>query len=102
MGVDYYTCQNESCGYNFPDCGRYYTCSTCESMFCSWECGGREFILDENGERQDSDFGDASTCILCRKESISSNDMIRFLLAKLSLTYDQAADLYRKEPKQVK
>lgn len=99
MGVDFYTCQNESCGYNFPDCGRYYTCSSCESMFCSDDCGGKEYLFDENGEHIETDWGSASTCILCRKESISSSDMIRFLLAKLSLTYDQAADMLRKEAK---
>lgn len=100
MGVDFYTCQNESCGYNFPDCGHYYTCSSCESMFCSDKCGGKQYIEDEKGNRQETDWGLASTCILCRKESISSGDMIRFLLVKLGLTYDQAAVMFRAESKE--
>lgn len=100
MGVDFYTCQNESCGYNFPDCGDYYTCSSCESMFCSAKCGGRQYIEDENGNRPETDWGDATNCVLCRLESISSSDMIHFLLAKLGLTYSQAADMFRKESRE--
>lgn len=96
MGVDWYTCQNESCSQTYPDCSRYYTCSSCESSFCSDECGAKQYIEDENGNRTETDWGEASTCILCRHES---GEMIHFLLAKLGLTYDQAADLFRKEKK---
>lgn len=101
MGVDYYTCQNESCGYNFPDCGRFFICGTCESMFCCDECGGSKPVLDEEGDKVEGyDFGAyMTTCILCRKESISSDNMVRFLLGKLGLTYEQAVDMFRKEPK---
>lgn len=97
MGVDFYTCQNESCGRTYPDCGRYYTCSSCESSFCSDTCGGKQYIEDENGNRKETDWGEASNCILCRYESISSGEMIGFLLAKLGVTYDQAFDMFREK-----
>ena len=102
MGVDFYTCQNEECGYNYPDCGYFFTCTSCESRFCSDDCGGRQYVEDENGDRIESQewCGYETTCILCRKESVSDRDMVCFLLKKMGLTYDQAVEMFRKEPEE--
>ena len=99
MGVDFITCRNEACGYNFPDCGSYFFCTGCETNFCSNDCGGKELVKDENGEPiEDKDFcAYKTTCILCRKESVSTDSLVYFLLKKLGLTYDQAVEMYRKE-----
>jgi len=99
MGVDFYTCAN--CGYNFPDCGSYFSCE-CGEHFCSNKCGGRQVIQEESDdETSDDDFlEEITTCILCRKESVTDRDMVRFLLKKLSLTYDQAVQMFREEPEE--
>lgn len=99
MGVDYYACQN--CGRTFPDCGNYFSCYTCDSRYCSDECGGKEYVPEDPGEEEEEekDWEVATTCILCRRETIRDSDLVSFLCQKLNLTYDQAADLYRKENK---
>jgi hypothetical protein len=96
MGVDFYSCSN--CRETFPDCGYYFTCSQCEHMFCSNDCGGREYVKDENGEHKTSRYGEELTsCILCRKEDATSDQLLHFLLAKFGLTRDQAMEMYKKE-----
>ncbi len=91
MGVDFYTCKNEECGYNFADCGPFFSC-TCEARFCSDECGAkrREEGEDVYGEPKVS-------CTLCRGESVTSHDMVLFLLSKAGLSYEQALDAYKAE-----
>jgi hypothetical protein len=92
MGVDFYTCAN--CERTFADCGPYFSCFTCSEHFCTKKCGGRQVVE----EPEDCDEV-ITTCILCRKESATSSDMVCFLLKKFGLTYDQALELYRQEPK---
>jgi hypothetical protein len=90
MGVDYYTCQN--CERNFPDCSYHFTCSGCEVMFCSDECGGR--AVEEKSER--GKWDDLTSCVLCRMETATSDGLLNFLLKHFNLTRDQAMELYRK------
>lgn len=100
MGVDWYACQNEACGETYPDCGNYFTCTGCESSFCSTDCGGRQYVEDEDGNYKESTWGgNLTSCILCRYESVSSRDLIHFLLGKLGLTYEQAEVMCREEAK---
>ena len=90
MGVDYYTCAN--CHSNFPDCVYYFTCSTCEEHFCSDTCGAKE-IEEDGGE---DEYEDTTTCILCRLEKVSDENMIDFLLEELKISYEDAIALYQK------
>lgn len=98
MGVDFYTCAN--CAYNYPDCGDYFRCSGCEEGFCSDKCGGRQIIEEESDEEVDDEHykEELTSCILCRKESVTDNTLLHFLLNKFNLTYEQALELYKKEP----
>ena len=91
MGVDYYTCA--TCSHNFPDCGYYFGC-TCGETFCSKECGGKQTLPPPNEEK---DWEELTTCVLCRKESITDRDMVRFLLKKAGLTYDQAVVMFKED-----
>jgi|SRR6185369_15402067 len=99
MGVDFYTCAN--CERTFPDCGPYFSC-WCGEHFCSKTCGGRQVVEEESDEDVPDDEyrEEVTSCILCRKESVTDRDMVRFLLKKLSLTYDQAIQMFREEPEE--
>lgn len=102
MGVDFYTCENESCSRTYPDCGYYFSCSGCESRFCTNTCGGRQLVEEESDDEVDDDsyHEELTSCILCRKESIQGHEMVSFLLKKLGLTYEQAAVMFREEPEE--
>lgn len=92
MGVDFYTCS--SCERTFPDCSYYFTCTGCEMNFCSDKCGGRE----ETNEDDDLPRYERETsCVLCRKDEATDNQLLYFLLKKYNLTYDQIMEMYRKE-----
>jgi hypothetical protein len=97
MGVDFYTCEN--CGRTFPDCGPYFSCYSCSARFCSNECGVKQVEDDESeGEPEDGRWKEEiTTCIFCRKESVTDRDLMLFLLKKLALSYDEAVELYKKE-----
>lgn len=97
MGVDFYTCEN--CGYNFPDCGSYFSCSGCDARFCSNECGGRQVIEEESEDEVDDEHyhEELTSCVLCRKETATSHELLHFLLGHFNITYEQAMELYRKE-----
>ena len=88
MSVDYFVCQN--CGDTFPDCYDYFTCSSCESIFCSDKCGGRKIVEDDGISDQD-----LTDCVLCRMEVISDHDLIKYLLLKYNITYDEACEGYK-------
>ena len=97
MGVDFYTCEN--CGYNFPDCGPYFSCYSCESRFCSTKCGGRKLECEQEEKRKDGSswFLEVTSCVLCRKEEVTDRSLMLFLLKRCSLSYDEAVELYKKE-----
>ena len=96
MGVDFYTCEN--CSYNFPDCGSYFSCSGCESTFCSNKCGGRKLEKEVEKKYKDETYTEEITsCVLCRKEEVTDRDLMHFLLKRIDLTYDEAVALYKKE-----
>lgn len=94
MGVDFYTCAN--CGYNFPDCGDYFSCE-CGEHFCSVKCGGKQVTEPPDDDDDEENWEEITTCTLCRMESVTDEDMVHFLLERLSLTYEQAVDMFRKE-----
>lgn len=83
MSVDYYSCKK--CGHNFPDCGEYFTCSSCETMYCCDECGDRE----DEGEWDDG-VDDKTTCAKCRGEWLPDCDILKFCLERLGLSRAQA------------
>lgn len=87
MGVDWYTCENENCGHNFPDCGDYVSCDGCGSHFCSDECGHVEYKDDDESD---------TNCTLCRMDTVTHGNLLVFLLGKMGIDYDQAVDMYRK------
>ena len=94
MGVDYYTCA--ACDETFADCSYYFTCSECETMFCSDKCGGKQIVkTDPDGKR----YNDDTSCVMCRKEDAKPYKLLSFILAHFNMTYDQAMDLYRKDGK---
>lgn len=93
MGIDFYSC--EECGYNFPDCGEYFSCTGCEARFCSTECGGRKLMVeDEEAEDYNEDM---TSCILCRKETATDRDLLYFLFKHFKMTHEEAMVLFRKE-----
>jgi hypothetical protein len=96
MGVDYYTCAN--CARNFPDCGDYFDCITCENVFCSNKCGKK--IVETDVE--DGCYKEKISCLLCREEVISDNNLMQFLLNHCNLTYEQAVELYKNKLKGAK
>jgi hypothetical protein len=90
MGVDYYTCHN--CERNFPDCMKFFTCTGCESHFCSDACGGKK--VEEESEDGHS-YNDLTSCFLCRKEIATEHDLLLFVLKHFNITREQAMELYR-------
>ncbi|HVI40874.1 MAG TPA: hypothetical protein VM577_09455 [Anaerovoracaceae bacterium] len=90
MGVDFYSCAQ--CGECFPDCGPYFTCSSCEQMFCCDECGVRK--VEQPGEKR---WQDVTSCLLCRKEDVTDSTLLYFVLNKFNLSYEEAVELYKKE-----
>ena len=98
MGVDWYSCSN--CGQSFPDCGYYFTCSKCEHLFCSDKCGAKHLIEEGEPGYSEKDinwYGHCTTCVLCRKESATDNQLLHALLEHFKITYEQAMEIYRKQ-----
>lgn len=96
MGIDYYTCSN--CQHNFPDCGDFHTCS-CERHFCSTECAKIEY-LEEDDEEDENDYDyveDKTTCLYCRGDGASHEDLFYFLLRRYSISEEEALELYKKD-----
>jgi len=91
MGVDFITCAN--CGENFPDCMSYFWCD-CGCSFCSNECGGCK-----TEEEETDGYDEVRSCIFCRMEQVKDCDIIKFLLSKCGITYEQAIEDYKKEHK---
>lgn len=87
MGVDFYTCRNQKCEYNFPDCGSYFSCD-CGFNFCSTECGERQSSFNEDDE-------EISTCILCREEQVQHYALLSFLISYYNISYEKAIELYK-------
>jgi len=92
MGVDWYPCT--ACNETYPDCGDYYTCMAytteprceeiggCERSYCSKECAKPE------GE------GETLSCVHCREELTSHENLLGFLLARHGQTREQVAAEY--------
>lgn len=97
MGIDYYSCAN--CGYNFPDCGTYFSCD-CGEHFCSDKCGKREYTEEEVDEpHEDGDYDlkiiEITTCLFCREEEYHTDELFNFLLDKFKLTREEVIKLYK-------
>jgi len=93
MGIDYYTCAN--CRDTFPDCISYFSCENCGQHFCSNKCGKRQVSEPPDDIDDDADWEETVTCIFCRTEAVTDDDMIDFLLKELNITYDQALERYK-------
>ena len=94
MGVDFYPCA--LCREVFCDAGEYYSCEECGSRFCSYECAAPKPINEEGLEEDDENYNeDVKSCILCRKEEVTNDDLLSFLLQHFSITREHAAKLYR-------
>ncbi len=80
MGVDFYVCK--ACDKIFPDCGECVTCDGCCSNYCSVECAGIEEDEDEDGDMM-------QTCVDCRNELTSDENLLNLALDKLGITREQ-------------
>jgi hypothetical protein len=105
MGVDFYTCC--FCHDTFPDCGPYEHCD-CGRHWCSAEydsCAAQEGFRDDSEECNNEDCedtehpygltcvaGEGSSCNFCRNESATDEEILEYLLEKLSLTREQAEE----------
>lgn len=87
MGIVFYTCSNEKCKRNFPDCIDFFSCD-CGFSFCSKECGEKQVSYDEDDE-------EIKTCILCREEQIQDGTLLSFLISYYNITYEKAIELYK-------
>jgi hypothetical protein len=94
MGVDYYTCAN--CHSNFPDCGSYFHCTGCDEHFCSYNCGGRKVVEEEESE-DEYEYEELTSCVLCRREKATDSDLLDFLLNHFNITYEAAMEIYKKK-----
>jgi hypothetical protein len=83
MGVDFYACQN--CGDTYPDCGYYFTCTGCESNFCSDKCG-KKISLDEESEYAKT----LTSCVFCRYEEVTDRQVLLFLCKKYNIVEEDA------------
>lgn len=88
MGIDYITCS--SCPENFPDCGDFALCTSCESEFCTDECAKLKNLGKKN--KYDEEL---TTCVICRNEHISDDKLIKFLLKRCLLTRSKAIKLMK-------
>lgn len=75
MGVDYHVCK--ACKRTFPDCIDFAICDGCCSYYCSADCAELE-----DGE----DHGDEQTCIDCRLELASDENLLALALETLGMT----------------
>jgi hypothetical protein len=75
----------------------YFTCTGCDEHFCNSKCGGRQIEEDNDSENEDEEgyHEELTSCILCRLESATPNDLLQFLLTHFNLTHEQAIKLYR-------
>ncbi|TPG88133.1 hypothetical protein EEL32_10235 [Brevibacillus laterosporus] len=100
MGVDWRVCPH--CGDTYSDCGRYGTCSNCESSYCG-SCFG-DFVqvyglIDESHERFKL-FGESlPECDHCNGKIISDDEILAFALSKLGIDRDTLIEEYRANKK---
>lgn len=105
MGVDFYACK--ACGDTFPDCGSYTDCSEdlrgCGAIYCSDKCGKPKApeiqdSLDWHEYEKLSESEQAKrrmSCVDCRLELESDENMLRFLLDHIAKSYEQLRSEYR-------
>jgi hypothetical protein len=98
MGIDYYTCC--SCDKSFPDCGSYYNCEFCGSMFCSRKCADLKLIeVDEDDEEDSGEdtYVEEYSCCVCRKEDAPANVLLNVLLKHFKISYEDALKIWQEE-----
>lgn len=85
MGVDWYPCN--ACRETFPDCGEYWRCGNCGTMWCSEDCSNKHGYKQVDNEELDS-------CHFCRGEDASDRTLLEFALEILKVSRkDLIADL---------
>lgn len=82
MGISYHTCAK--CSRNFPDCGDFTVCDSCEAWFCSYECADLK-----DTDKYDKYNEEIKNCVLCRKEFITDEQILDYLLKKFNLDKDK-------------
>lgn len=98
MGVDFYACK--ACGSTFPDCGDFTSCSEdgfgCGARFCDDECAKIHDASDGSIEWEEFDkLSEAEqlkhrvSCVDCRKELESDENLLAFLLEKIGKSHEQ-------------
>lgn len=101
MSVDYYACAvcgeslyEEFVGY-CEKCGRNL-CMDClvKTEKFQWDKRNPYIIPDVRNKTGDIK---KKHCPYCSGEKIADEDMVKFLLGKLGITYDQAAEMFKEK-----
>lgn len=96
MGVRFLVCT--ACQRTFPDCCDCYQCKGCCARYCSADCAqldGEDYSEDEDGDEVENED---QTCIDCREELPSSENLLHFALEKLNMRLeDLKAEYLAKE-----
>lgn len=104
MGVTYKTCT--ACGRNFPDCGDYVRCDEeqfgCSANYCSGKCAQLRYPEQEvlSWEAYEA-LPEAEkilhrvSCVDCRKELESPENLLAFLLEKVGMSTEQLREEFR-------
>lgn len=87
MSVDFNDC--ESCGTSMCECGDNHNyCYGCGNYLCN-KCLVAPKETNEDGELLEE------CCPYCSGKEVHVNDLVRFLLKKLNLTWEEAVGLYK-------
>ena len=104
MGVDFAPCT--ACGRTFPDCGRFAECNEdfggCGRRYCSDDCAklaspGRDHPWtwrEQEALPQEERDAIKTTCVDCRSENPSDENLLEFLRLQNGLTRDQVVAMY--------
>lgn len=105
MSVDFYTCK--ACAATFPDCGYYASCSEdeigCGAHYCSDKCAQirkpeivDDLTWDEFAKLTDEEQAKRrTTCVDCRNELESDENLLLFLLNKLNKSHAELLSEFR-------
>ncbi len=119
MSICYSKC--EGCGSTFTDCDDFTVTCDCGECFCEYSCGKlqnhytseqeqemsdnysngnddddpRAEALFENGDHH-VDPSKPITCMLCRKDKATDEQLLKFLLKHFKLTRQKATTMWKR------